>query len=57
MLTLAPAATRYTVASHLSSAVWTFTTALSAPYAARQWYAEVNEVPLDSVSVGTREER
>ena len=46
---------RFTVASSECSAVWTFTAALSGPHAARLYYAEVNRVPLESVSVGRRE--
>jgi len=46
--------TRFTVASHESSAVWTFNAGMSSPHAARVWYAEVNGVTLESVSVGTR---
>lgn len=45
---------RFTVASHLSDAVWTFTEGVSTPAAAADYYATVNQVPVESVSIGTR---
>ena len=47
---------RFTVASHLCTAVWTFTNGVSGPEAARRYYSEVNRVPVDSVSIGVRAE-
>lgn len=45
---------RFTVASHLSTAVWTVTDGISGVETTRRQYAEINGVPLESVSVGTR---
>lgn len=46
--------TRFTVASSESSAVWTFTDGLSDPATAAAWYAEVNAVPAESITIGVR---